>query len=57
MAQDRNHLDSEWELGQVVIRASAVSEIHGLVELALGPHTVKDDAVEEKGDDFDDDLD
>lgn len=45
------------ELGEVEVGAGAVTEIHRLVEPALGVEAVEDDAVDGDGDDLDDDLD
>ena len=45
------------ELGEVEVGAGAVAEVHGFVEFAFGPDAVEDDAVQEEGDYFDDDLD
>ena len=45
------------QLGEVEVRAGAVADVHGLVELALGAEPVENDAVKGDGDDFNDDLD
>lgn len=45
------------ELGEVEVGASAVAEVHGFVETALGVEAVEDDGVNGDGDDLDDDLD
>jgi hypothetical protein len=44
-------------LGEVEIGAGAVTDGHGLPELALGPEAVEDDAVNDHAKDFDNDLD
>jgi len=44
------------KLSQVQIRASLVAHIHRLVELALGPVAVEDDAVQGDADDLDNEL-
>ena len=45
------------ELSEIKIRASFVTQIHGLGESALGVEAVKDNGVNADGKDFDDDLD
>ena len=45
------------QLGQVQVGAGLVAQVHALVQLALGPEAVEDDAVDGDGDDLDDDLD
>lgn len=45
------------KLGEIEIGASSVSDVHGLVQAALGVVSVEDDAVEQDADDLDDDLD
>jgi hypothetical protein len=45
------------ELGEVEIGAGLVAHVHGLMQLALGPVAVKDDAVQDDADDFDNELD
>jgi hypothetical protein len=45
------------QLGEVQIRAGAITHGHGLAELALGPEAVEDDAVDGDDEDFDDDFD
>lgn len=45
------------QLGEVQVGAGLVAHVHGLVQLALGPVAVEDDAVEGDADDLDDDFD
>jgi hypothetical protein len=45
------------KLSKVEVRASSVSDVHGLVQAALGVVSVKDDAIEQDADDLDDNLD
>lgn len=45
------------ELSKVKIGTGAVSHVHGLEKASLGVVAVEDDAVEEDGEDLDDDLD
>jgi hypothetical protein len=45
------------QLSKVEIRSSTVTLSHGLPELALGPESVEDDAVDDDAKEFDNDLD
>lgn len=45
------------KLGEIEVGAGSVSDVHGLVQAALGVVSIEDDAVEQDADDLDDDLD
>jgi hypothetical protein len=45
------------QLSEVEVRSSTVTLSHRLPELALGPESVEDDAVDDDAKEFDNDLD